>query len=413
MADNTLSRPPKMLHNFRRAAILFAGGPAPAANAVISAAATAFLRNEIEVVGILDGAPAQSAGILPGDVFVTVDDEEVTGMNQTELAVLVRGRAGTTVDITLRREEALIDFTITRARIVIPNVEYEVLDGDYGYVKLNQFTVEARSELNNAFEAIDVNSLNGLVLDFRDNPGGLLSSAIDIASAFVEEGSVVIEDFGDGNTQIYDANGSFVGITVPIVLLVNEGSASANDVEFLLPVPGGISLSSFSTNGTAGDIDGAAVTQAMLGTGVNMGDVAPGDERTIAAVFEVTASDASTVILKPVWEYNYQICVNDTPTEEKFNATAVSVDLLGNGEGGAGGAGGGNDGGAGGAGNAGNNGGAGGAGGGADGNAYPEGGGFISCAAGASETSDSGFIGLVLLAGIGLAARRRTHVSVS
>ncbi len=185
---------------------------------------------EIEVVGILDGAPAQSAGILPGDVFVTVDDEEVTGMNQTELAVLVRGRAGTTVDITLRREEALIDFTITRARIVIPNVEYEVLDGDYGYVKLNQFTVEARSELNNAFEAIDVNSLNGLVLDFRDNPGGLLSSAIDIASAFVEEGSVVIEDFGDGNTQIYDANGSFVGITVPIVLLVNEGSASASEL---------------------------------------------------------------------------------------------------------------------------------------------------------------------------------------
>jgi len=185
---------------------------------------------EIEVVGILDGAPAQSAGILPGDVFVTVDDEEVTGMNQTELAVLVRGRAGTTVDITLRREEALIDFTITRARIVIPNVEYEVLDGDYGYVKLNQFTVEARSELNNAFEAIDVNSLNGLVLDFRDNPGGLLSSAIDIASAFVEEGSVVIEDFGDGNTQTYDANGSFVGITVPIVLLVNEGSASASEL---------------------------------------------------------------------------------------------------------------------------------------------------------------------------------------
>jgi len=218
----------------------------------------------------------------------------------------------------------------------------------------------------------------------------------------------------DQSTTVVDPSEAAFGEQLTLtVKLVNEGSASANDVEFLLPVPGGISLSSFSTNGTAGDIDGAAVTQAMLGTGVNMGDVAPGDERTIAAVFEVTASDASTVILKPVWEYNYQICVNDTPTEEKFNATAVSVDLLGNGEGGAGGAGGGNDGGAGGAGNAGNNGGAGGAGGGADGNAYPEGGGFISCAAGASETSDSGFIGLVLLAGIGLAARRRTHVSVS
>ncbi|MBK9751207.1 MAG: S41 family peptidase [Anaerolineae bacterium] len=185
---------------------------------------------EIEVVGVLEGTPAQLAGMMNGDIFVTVDGQEVAGMNQTELAVLVRGPAGSTVDITVRRDDELLDFTVERAHIIIPNVEYEILDGNYGYVKLNQFTAEARHDLDNAFASIDVNNLNGLVLDFRDNPGGLLSSAIEIASAFVEEGTVVVEDFGDGNAQTFTANGDFAGITVPIVLLVNESSASASEL---------------------------------------------------------------------------------------------------------------------------------------------------------------------------------------
>ena len=186
--------------------------------------------SEIEVVGVLEGTPAQLAGLMNGDIFVTVDGQEVTGMNQTELAVLVRGPAGTSVEITVRRGTEMLDFTVERAHIIIPNVEYEVLDGNYGYVKLNQFTAEARADLDDAFATLDVNSLNGLVLDFRDNPGGLLSSAIDIASAFVEEGTVVIEDFGDDGSQTFTANGSFAGITVPIVLLVNESSASASEL---------------------------------------------------------------------------------------------------------------------------------------------------------------------------------------
>ncbi len=185
---------------------------------------------EIEVVGVLEGTPAQLAGMMNGDIFVTVDGQEVAGMNQTELAVLVRGPAGSTVDITVRRDNELIEFTVERAHIIIPNVEYEILDGNYGYVKLNQFTAEARHDLDTALASIDVNNLNGLVLDFRDNPGGLLSSAIEIASAFIEEGTVVVEDFGDGNSQTFTANGDFAGITVPIVLLVNESSASASEL---------------------------------------------------------------------------------------------------------------------------------------------------------------------------------------
>ncbi len=189
------------------------------------------------------------------------------------------------------------------------------------------------------------------------------------------------------------------------VKLVNEGSAPANNVEFTLDLPAGIALSTFSTNGANGNIDGAPVPEADLATGVAMGTVAPGDERTVEAVFEATGTSASTAVLKPVWTYDYQICVNDTPTEEVFNATAVDVDLLGGGEGGAGGNGG--NGGAGAAGGAGGSGASG------DGdNAYPEGGGFISCSSTSSHDSD-GFIGLSLL-GLGLVlARRRRAVSAS
>ncbi|MCC6803590.1 MAG: S41 family peptidase [Anaerolineae bacterium] len=184
----------------------------------------------IRVVGLLDGAPAQAAGILPGDVFAAVDGEDVTGMNQTDLAVIVRGEADTPVDITMRRGDELIDFTIIRAHITVPNVETEVLDGNIGYIRLNQFTATARPDIDQALEAIAVNQRSGLILDLRDNPGGLLSSAIDVASAFIESGTVVTEDFGGDHQQVFDASGKYADIQVPIAVLVNEGSASASEL---------------------------------------------------------------------------------------------------------------------------------------------------------------------------------------
>lgn len=184
----------------------------------------------IEVVGLINGAPAQSAGILPGDIFVEVNGENVLGTTQLELAILVRGPAGTPVDIVMMRGEELIEFTIDRERIVIPNVESELLDENIAYVRLNQFTATARADLNAALEDLNVNERAGLIVDVRDNPGGLLSSAIEIASAFVEQGTIIQENFGDGREQIYEANGTYANIDVPIVLLINEGSASASEI---------------------------------------------------------------------------------------------------------------------------------------------------------------------------------------
>ena len=185
---------------------------------------------EIEVVGVLDGAPAQAAGIRPGDIFYAVNGTTVLGMSQLELAGQVRGPEGTDVMITMRRDDNLIDFTITRARILIPNVESEVLDNEFGYIRLNQFSATARPDIDAALQAMDVNSLKGLILDFRDNPGGYLNSAVDVASAFIREGTIVTEAFSDEDQRVFDATGNYVDIQVPIVVLVNEGSASASEL---------------------------------------------------------------------------------------------------------------------------------------------------------------------------------------
>jgi carboxyl-terminal processing protease len=185
---------------------------------------------EIEVANVLEGAPAMDAGIMPGDIFTAVNGEDITSLSQLELAGKVRGAAGTTVTITMRRGDELIDFTMARARIHIPTIESRLLDNNIGYIKLFEFNDDARPALDDALEDLNAKHLNGLIFDLRGNPGGLLNSAIDVASAFLEDGVILIEDFGDGEEQILSVNGNFSGVAVPLVVLVDETSASASEL---------------------------------------------------------------------------------------------------------------------------------------------------------------------------------------
>lgn len=185
---------------------------------------------EIVVVSVLEGSPAQAGGIAQGDVFSSVDDVEVMGMNQVDLANVVRGPEGTPVKIIMRRGEELVEFNLVRARIIVPNVESEVLENNIGYIRLNQFSSQARTDLDTALEGLNPDELDGLILDLRGNPGGLLSSAVSIGSAFIEDGTLLVEDFGDGNEEILTTNGSYNGFDRPLVVLVDEGSASASEL---------------------------------------------------------------------------------------------------------------------------------------------------------------------------------------
>lgn len=186
--------------------------------------------SSVEVVSVMIGSPAERAGILAGDVFTTVDGVDVTVITQTELANYVRGPEGSTVNITMRRGDELVDFEVQRERIIIPMIESELLEDNIGYIRLNQFGPSARRDIDAALETMTPESLDGLVFDMRGNPGGLLSTAIDVGSAFIEEGPIVIEDFGNGREQVLNANGDFLNLDIPVVVLVDEASASASEL---------------------------------------------------------------------------------------------------------------------------------------------------------------------------------------
>lgn len=204
---------------------------------------------EIEIVNVLPNTPAESGGLRVGDIFIKVNDEDVVGLNYLALASRVRGPAGTFVDLTMRRSDELIEFSIERARIEIPNIETDILEGDIAYISMAQFTSTARSQVDEAIAELSVNERNGLILDLRGNPGGLLSAATEIASLFLEDDVILIEQFGSGEERIfevrddtvyevfssgeervYSRNGAYSGVEVPIVILLDRRSASASEL---------------------------------------------------------------------------------------------------------------------------------------------------------------------------------------
>jgi carboxyl-terminal processing protease len=184
---------------------------------------------EVEIANVMEGTPAEVAGIREGDVFVSVNGEDVTGMTYLEIVSRVRGPAGSTVELVMRRGEELIEFSIERARIEIPNIETAVYDG-IGYIKLIQFTGEARQQIDAALDEIDASALSGLIIDLRGNPGGYLDSAIEVTSLLIPDGPVVYEQFGDGTEHTFNAEGNAIDLGIPVVLLIDERSASASEI---------------------------------------------------------------------------------------------------------------------------------------------------------------------------------------
>jgi carboxyl-terminal processing protease len=179
------------------------------------------------------GRPAAEAGVQRGDVVLAVDGVSVQGMSLYEAIGLIRGPAGSTVVLTISREtvDEPFDIPVERARIEIEVVTAERLEGDIGYVQLTDFSRGATRKLTDAIRDLQAEGeLHGLILDLRSNPGGLLDESISISSQFVDEGVVTIERLKDDQEQVFEAQPGGVATDVPMVVLVNRGSASASEI---------------------------------------------------------------------------------------------------------------------------------------------------------------------------------------
>jgi C-terminal peptidase prc len=184
---------------------------------------------QILIVSTISGAPAEDAGLERNDVLVAVDGESILGWTVDEVTAAVRGPAGSEVTLTLERDGEPFDVTITRAAVVIPVVEAETID-DVGYVRLTTFTGSASAQFETAVVDRLADGVDELVIDLRNNPGGFLTTAIDVTSVFLDDGDVVTTEGPDDSTTYPVNGGAIVPDDTTVYLVVNKGSASASEV---------------------------------------------------------------------------------------------------------------------------------------------------------------------------------------
>jgi carboxyl-terminal processing protease len=180
----------------------------------------------------MKGSPAEAAGIKKGDQILAIDGEDMSGVLPELARQKVLGPAGTQVVLTILREgvEQPFDVTVTRAQITIPSTEYRMLDNNLAYIRLSTFSDTTGDELHAALQELLAQNPKGLILDLRYNSGGYLNAAIDVGSEFLPDGVVAYEEYGDGTRNTFNASGKGSAYQIPMIVLVNEWSASASEL---------------------------------------------------------------------------------------------------------------------------------------------------------------------------------------
>ncbi len=186
----------------------------------------------VRLVHIFPGSPAEKAKLKDGDIIIKVDGKDITGLTLLEQVSKIRGPAGSKVVLTVIRKGVRdpFDITVIRGKIEIPIVEYR-MEGNIGYIKFSEFNALGTDKVRAALQALEKKHPKGLILDLRDNPGGYLHIAIGVASQFLPKGKVVlIERKKNGEEKVYKAEGGGLATNIPLVVLVNRGSASASEI---------------------------------------------------------------------------------------------------------------------------------------------------------------------------------------
>ena len=265
--------------------------------------------NRTVVMSPYVGAPAYNAGLRPGDVITKVDEKSTEGLTTSEVADLLKGPKGTVVKITVTREgfnDPLV-FTVTRDEIPRHSVDIAyIIKPGIGYIRLNQFNETTDKEIADALKQLGANSLDGLILDLRGNPGGLLNEAVAVGDMFLEKGQLIVSYHGRSapERRFYAVRGN-QGMNVPLVVIVNNNSASAAEI----------------VSGAIQDHDrGLVIGETTFGKGL-VQTVQPLSENTGLALTTARYYTPSGRLIQrdyksiSLYEYHYERKVPDHPTE--------------------------------------------------------------------------------------------------
>lgn len=190
----------------------------------------------LTVIAPLDGTPAQKAGIKPEDLIIKINGKETTNMTLPEAVNLIRGPKGTKIDLTILRGEETEPkvYSLTRDSIIVKSVEVSYKNDNAGkkiaVIKLSRFGERTKDEWNEAISSLLSANSQGVVLDLRNNPGGFLDGAVFIASEFLDSGDIVLQENAKGERTAFKVNRAGRLIDMPLVVLVNKGSASASEI---------------------------------------------------------------------------------------------------------------------------------------------------------------------------------------
>ena len=186
--------------------------------------------NRIMVLAPIKNSPAEKAGIKPGDLIISVNGEECTADQMTAIATKIKGEEGSTVKLQILRGEETLDFEITRENIVVNPVEGEVLENNIGYIEFSSFDENTAEEFKTKFEELQAQGINSLIIDLRNNGGGIVDEALQIADYIADKDSVLLYEVDKDNNETVEKSENDPIINMPIIILTNESTASSSEI---------------------------------------------------------------------------------------------------------------------------------------------------------------------------------------
>ena len=186
--------------------------------------------NLITVVAPMEGSPAEKSGIKSGDKILKVNGEDVSSKQMDKALTLIKGKEGTTVNITIKRNNQVLDFDVKREKIINKTIEYKVIDDNIGYIKMYSFDEHTYKDFTKALDKLEAKNIKGLVIDLRDNPGGLLNICEDIADEILDQDQVIVSVKNNKEKSKEYVSDNKKQLDLPIALLKNSGSASASEI---------------------------------------------------------------------------------------------------------------------------------------------------------------------------------------